>query len=86
MNIEEKIWQKLDRAAIPGPWLTVIGDAIEDYRREKDAAVAAALAELRGLIKLEFIGDEFSDYNEGLRDAVRHVDATIAKLGIKVTQ
>lgn len=48
--------------------------------------VTAALEELRGLITLEYIGDEFSDYNEGLRDALLHVDATVFSLGFSASE
>ncbi len=59
-----------------------IAKAAQESERAFREQVAVALEELRGLINLEFIGDEFSDYNEGLRDALRHVDATIAALGL----
>lgn len=71
MTLEEKIWQKLDRAAIPGAWLTVIGDAIEDYRKEKDQQVAEALAALREMVPCTS--------QMGLLAAF---DATIAALGL----
>jgi hypothetical protein len=67
MTLEEKVWSKIDRAAVPGPWLTVIGDALEEYRREKDQQVANALAPLRAdFERRSAAGDEV---NEGWRVA-----------------
>lgn len=65
------------------PWCVQCG--IEFGKTEAELmslvfAHTAAARELREAIMAEFIGDDFSDYNSGLKDALQCVGRTVARL------
>jgi len=65
------------------PWCVQCGTEFSKTESELMSLVfayTAALKELRAAIMAEFIGDDFSDYNSGLKDALQCVGRTVAKL------
>lgn len=86
-DLEERVWQKLDRKALPGAHLTIIGDALNGYRKEVEAALTERQAECERLraevTRLQYqVNRCFDDANDLKRDwatAEHEIEQTLGR-------